>query len=108
VIPALRAHRTSTGTRKPGSKTAVFYRVLANGEERPQSDSQNTWSSFVYYHSAKFGSAGERMSTDAATAYVKTLGVDSPMGKPWEIEVNGVKYGMRTVGADDTEKSEEE
>lgn len=94
VIPHLRAGRPpGTTTRKPGSKWAHFYRIV-DGVRKDQSDSQNTLSSFAFYHGAKMTGSDERVSTADLTAFLKTQGVDSPMGKPWSIEVDGVTYGM--------------
>lgn len=99
VIPALRVGRPpgSTNTRKSGSKYGHFYRVV-DGVRKDQSESQDTLSSFTYYHGAKLMQQDDRPSTAGVTAFLKTHGVDSPMGKAWSIESDGVTYGMEIVG----------
>lgn len=98
-IPGLRAGRPVGSTnRKAGSKFAHFYRVLADGEKRGQSAQQDTYSSFAYYHSAKM-MGGDRVGVDQLTAWLKAEhDIDSPMGKPWSVVVDGVTYGMETAG----------
>lgn len=104
VIPALRVGRPpgSTNTRKSGSKYGHFYRVV-DGVRKDQPESQDVLSSFTYYHGAKLMQQDERPSTDQLTSYLKTHGVDSPMGKAWSLDVidadgKTVTYGMEIVG----------
>lgn len=109
VIPHVGGGRPpgSTSTRKPGSKFARFYRVVS-GERREQSDSQNTLSSFVYYHGQRMLGLESRPSTAEVTAWLKTQGVDSPMGKSWSLDVDGVTYGMDVETETAAAGSEEE
>lgn len=104
VIPALRVGRPpgSTSTRRSGSKYGHFYRVV-DGVRKDQSESQDTLSSFTYYHGVKLMQQDDRPSTAEVTAFLKTHGVDSPMGKAWTLDVidadgKTVTYGMEIVG----------
>lgn len=90
------------------SKFARYFRII-DDEKKYQADSQNTLSSFAYYHGHKVMQCDPHVSTADFTKWLNDHGVDSPMGKPWSIEVENVTYGMETTDNNDTpEVSEEE
>lgn len=115
VVPALRVGRpvgSTNAPNKPGSKFAHFYRVV-NGERIEQSEMQNSLSSFAWYYGAKVtettGSAnkGKGVPVSELDAYLRKNGVESPMGKPWTIERDGVTYGMSTTEPEEASSEEE-
>jgi hypothetical protein len=109
-LPDLRGARSS-GTRRAGSKSATFYRIV-DGVRKPQGDAQDNISSFAYWHGARLvgtpgkGSTnqGKGVPVDELEKFLRDNGHDSPRGKSWSIEQNGVTYGMDTV----SDTSEEE
>lgn len=109
AVPAIGGGRpagskNSNTPRKPGSKWSRFYRVV-NGERKDQSDSQNTLSSFAYYHGAKLMQVDERPSTAALTEYLrKQLGIDSPIGKSWFFTVDDIGYGNEVSDGNNEEE----
>lgn len=104
-IPMLRG---STGPRTSSAKTSKgrWYRIV-KGMRKDQPDSQNTISSFAYYHGAALvGTPGEGSTangkgvpTDVLEKWLTknvTEGA-SPIGRSWSVEVDGVTYGMDVV-----------
>lgn len=105
-IPQLRAARATSTPRKSG-KYGQWYRIV-NGVRKDQSNAQNSLSSFAYWHSAKMFSA-ERLGAGPFEAALRAAGVESPMGKSWALEINGVTYGMDVIDHPTSEdKTEEE
>lgn len=114
VLPTLRAPRTTSAPSQRKGKRGHFYRVV-DGERREQSDQQDTLSSVAWYFGAAIteqtgkGSTnnGKGVPTAELEKYLRAQGIDSPLGKPWTLEREGVTFGMEIVGGDEA-KSEEE
>jgi len=109
-LPTLRAARsTSRPTTKRSGKFASYYRIV-DGERKYQPASQDTFSSFAWYHGQKIlGNGGKIGSVKAAEleAFLKDQGVDSPMGKPWDVVgADGNSYGMDVTTPDTPDEEE--
>jgi hypothetical protein len=117
VIPQLRGTKSAGGTRK-SAKTShgQWYRVV-DGMRKPQADSQNNISAFAFYHGASLmgikGEAGtsnngKGVSKDMLEKFLTDNVTDSPLGKSWSYERDGVTYGMDVKSADDKPSTDEE
>lgn len=114
-IPALRkggGRPASSGSRPAGTRHIHFYRIV-NGTKVDQPSNQDKLSSIAWYFGAKIvpeptstSNQGRGVPVDVLTKYLASQGVDSPNGKAWTHESDGVTYGMEIVGGD--EKAEEE
>lgn len=100
------------GTRSPrmsaGVKNVTFYRIV-DSVRKPQGDAQDNFSSFAYWHGAKMvgnpakGSTnqGKGVPVDELESFVRSKGCDSPRGKAWSFEQNGVTYGMDLLSSEE-------
>lgn len=113
-LPTLRA--ASSGSRTPGTsrrkgKFGHYYRVVS-GVRHDQPASQDTLSSFAWYQGHNI-LGGDRprnsVKADELTKWLSDHGVDSPMGKAWEVEgADGNTYGMEIVDNSQAEAKDEE
>lgn len=115
AVPTLRRGRASSGGPSKGNtKRQLFYRVKTDGSRHNVGASQNTASSFAFYHGAAIvGSPGEGATNkgkgvpiDQLENFLKLNIEGFSWAKPWAIEADGVTYGMDVVdsGDDDTEE----
>lgn len=111
TLPTLRAARATSTPRRQGTKRGHFYRVI-DGEKRYQSDNQDTQSSVAWYFGAVIteqtgkGSTnnGKGVPVNELEAYLRKHVTDSPLGKPWEVEREGVVFGYEIASASDEEE----
>lgn len=112
-LPTLRAGRSSASrpTSRRKGKFGHYYRVVS-GVRHDQPASQDTLSSFAWYQGHNI-LGGDRprnsVKADELTKWLSEHGVDSPMGKAWEVEgADGNTYGMEIVDNSATDQDEEE
>jgi hypothetical protein len=103
TIPQLRAPRGTGGSKPSGSKFGHFYRILPSGEKRYKLSSM-AW----YFGALMCGKPGEGSSNDGKgvpvpelESYLRKHVTDSPIGKPWEYEVQtdagNVRFGFEVT-----------
>ncbi len=113
VIPALRG---SGGPRNRSANKSHqrWYRIV-KGERKDQAPSQNSLSSFAYWHGAKLMGVvnqdgttnnGKGVSSAALEQFLRK-GITDSLAKSWSVEVDGVTYGM-DIADTPSDSSEEE
>lgn len=113
-LPSLRAGRSSgsrSATPRRKGKFGHYYRIVS-GVRHDQPASQDTLSSFAWYHGHN-ALGGDRpknsVKVDEFTKWLSDHGVDSPMGKAWSVEgADGNTYGMDVIDNSADTAGEEE
>lgn len=115
-IPQLRGARSASGTARKSAKTShgQWYRIV-DGTRKNQGDAQNTISAFAYWHGAALmgvvgqypNNKGKGVPTEVLEKFLRDNVTDSPLGKSWSYERDGVTYGMDVKPSEKANDEEE-
>lgn len=116
VIPTLRGtSRIATAVRssRAGTTKQRMYRV-ENGQRSDLAGGGGTFSAAAWYWGTEITgdegdptkNSGRAVSADRLESFLRAQGIESPKGKAWTFEKDGVTFGMDTTSADNAQEEE--